>query len=56
MYFIKVVDGAAATLCTDMEAGCGEGIERVPKQKVIKAYMAVRHSALLPDTEGQFPH
>lgn len=51
-----MVDGTAATLCTDMQAGCGEGIERVPKQQVIKAYMTVRHSALLPDTGGQFPH
>lgn len=25
-------------------------------QEVIKVYMAVRHSSLLPDTEGQFSH
>lgn len=51
MYFIKGLDRATATLCTDVEAGYEEGIQEVPQQQPIKAYMAVRH---LPDTQGQF--
>lgn len=55
--FMALAEQAIAVLYADREAAYSEAIWRsFLSQRVIRPYMAVRHTSLLPDTQGQFPH